>query len=229
MSMKRRTFAAIAATAGLLVAGGANAQPVKELRIDYQPSPIKDASIAMFETWGAKNGIKIVKVPEFYKAIYVEKMTASLTSNSDQYDVIWRNEGDGPALGSPAPSRPTMCRACSSPRSGAWTRSCSAMRRARTRSCRWARPSACSSIAPTSVQPSEVPKTLAEVVDMSKLQAAKKVKFGYVGAMSMNNSWFSWFWSMWGNNCDVLMPFYERDNKVLAPRTDGSRVSAGPA
>ena len=67
------------------------------------------------------------------------------------------------------------------------------------------------------MQPNEVPKTLADVVAMSKkLQAANKVKWGYVGAMSMNNSWFSWFWSMWGNNCDVLMPFYERDNKVLA-------------
>ena len=60
MSVRRRTLAAIAAAAGLLVAGGANAQAVKELRIGYQPSPIQDASIAMFETWGAKNGIKIV-------------------------------------------------------------------------------------------------------------------------------------------------------------------------
>jgi ABC-type glycerol-3-phosphate transport system substrate-binding protein len=34
--------------------------------------------------------------------------------------------------------------------------------------------------------------------------------------MSMNNSWFSWFWSMWGNNCDVLLPPYERDNAKLA-------------
>ena len=56
-----------------------------------------------------------------------------------------------------------------------------------------------------------------------KLQADNKVKFGYVGAMSMNNTWFTWFWSMWGNNCDVLMPFYERDNKVLAA-TAGSRA-----
>ena len=39
-----------------------------------------------------------------------------------------------------------------------------------------------------------------------KLQAEGKVKFGYVGGMAMNHSWFSWFWSMWGNNCDVLMP-----------------------
>src|SRR6201993_9873 len=58
---------------------------VKELRIGYQPSPIQDASIAMFEAWGAKNGVKIVKVPNSY-GVYVEKMTASLTSNSDQND-----------------------------------------------------------------------------------------------------------------------------------------------
>src|SRR5436190_19339515 len=74
-------------------AGVVNAQ-VKELRIGYQPSPIQDASIAMFETWGAKKGIKIVKVPNSY-GIYVEKMTASLTSNSDQYDVIWHNDDWG--------------------------------------------------------------------------------------------------------------------------------------
>ena len=67
---------------------------MKELRIGYQPSPIQDASIAMFETWGAKNGVKIVKVPNSY-GVYVEKMTASLTSNSDQYDVIWHNDDWG--------------------------------------------------------------------------------------------------------------------------------------
>jgi ABC-type glycerol-3-phosphate transport system substrate-binding protein len=63
----------------------------------------------------------------------------------------------------------------------------------------------------------EVPKTLEEVITVGKrLQAEGKVKFGYVGGMSMNNSWFTYFWSMWANNCDVLMPAYERDNKKLA-------------
>src|SRR5215470_17335913 len=82
----------LAAAAAMLVTT-ANAQ-VKELRIGYQPSPIQDLSIAMFETWGAKNGVKIVKVPNSY-GVYVEKMTASLTSNSDQYDVIWHNDDWG--------------------------------------------------------------------------------------------------------------------------------------
>ena len=78
--MGRRTLTALAV--GLLATGAAQAQ-VKELRIGYQPSPLQDASVAMFETWGAKNGVKIVKVPNSY-GVYVEKMTASLTSNSDR-------------------------------------------------------------------------------------------------------------------------------------------------
>ena len=77
----------MAAAAALVAVTGSAAAQVKELRIGYQPSPIQDASIAMFEAWGAKNGVKIVKVPNSY-GVYVEKMTASLTSNSDQYDVI---------------------------------------------------------------------------------------------------------------------------------------------
>jgi ABC-type sugar transport system substrate-binding protein len=61
MNIVRRTL--LAGAIGLLAASGANAQAVKELRIGYQPSPLQDASVAMFETWGAKNGVKIVKVP----------------------------------------------------------------------------------------------------------------------------------------------------------------------
>src|ERR1700758_3211788 len=85
---------AVAAAATLVAATSAAAQDVKELRIGYQPSPIQDASIAMMETWGAKHGVKIVKIPNSY-GVYVEKMTASLTSGSDQYDVIWHNDDWG--------------------------------------------------------------------------------------------------------------------------------------
>src|SRR5205814_2552972 len=84
----------MAASAALLAAAGAADAQVTELRIGYQPSPLQDASVAMFETWGAKNGVKIVKVPNSY-GVYVEKMTASLTSGSDQYDVIWHNDDWG--------------------------------------------------------------------------------------------------------------------------------------
>ncbi len=77
----------------LLAAGGASAQQ-KELRIGYQPNPIQDASIAIMEKWGARNGVKIIKVPNSY-GVYVEKMTAFLTSGADQYDVIWHNDDWG--------------------------------------------------------------------------------------------------------------------------------------
>ena len=197
-----------------LTAGSAMAQ-VKELRIGYQPSPIQDASIAMFETWGAKNGIKIVKVPNSY-GVYVEKMTASLTSNSDQFDVIWHNDDWGQTwahLLEPTDDIEALKFASK------WSMAPVVFANAEGKN----------TVVPMGqtfsvffyrndlVKPEEVPKTHAELVAMSKkLQADNKVKFGYVGGMSMNNTWFTFFWSMWGNNCDVLMPFYERDNKKLA-------------
>ena len=32
----------------------------------------------------------------------------------------------------------------------------------------------------------------------------------------MNNTWFSLWWTMWANNCDILKPLFERDNDKLA-------------
>ena len=66
----------------------------KELRIAYQPNPLQEASIDMMVKWGEKNNVKITKIPNSY-GVYVEKMTASLTSGSDQYDVIWHNDDWG--------------------------------------------------------------------------------------------------------------------------------------
>src|SRR5229473_1154909 len=173
-----------ACAAGIsLAAGGASAQQ-KELRIGYQPNPIQEASIAMMEKWGAKNGVKIIKVPNSY-GVYVEKMTAFLTSGSDQYDVIWHNDDWGQL----------------------WAHLLEPM--GHTFGVFYYRTDL--------VKENEVPKTWAELVSVSKkLQAEGKVKFGYVGGMSMNNTWFTWFWSMWTDNCDVLLPAYERANAVLA-------------
>lgn len=205
----------VAATAAMVAATGSAAAQVKELRIGYQPSPIQDASIAMFETWGAKNGVKIVKVPNSY-GVYVEKMTASLTSNSDQYDVIWHNDDWGQTWAHLL--EPTDDIAANK-FAEKWGMDKIVFGNAQGQN----------TVVPMGqtfsvffyrsdlVKPEEVPKTLAELVTVSKkLQADGKVKFGYVGGMAMNHSWFSWLWSMWGNNCDVLLPPYERDNKVLA-------------
>ena len=93
--MRRPFTAALAGIAGilLLTAVTAPAQQ-REVKIGYQPNPISDASIAILEKWAAKNNVKLVKIPNAY-GVYVEKMTASLTSGSDQYDVIWHNDDWG--------------------------------------------------------------------------------------------------------------------------------------
>jgi ABC-type glycerol-3-phosphate transport system substrate-binding protein len=67
------------------------------------------------------------------------------------------------------------------------------------------------------IKPEEVPKSFAELVSVSqRLQKEGKVKWGYVGGMTMNNTWFSFWWTMWANNCDILKPLFERDNDKLA-------------
>jgi ABC-type glycerol-3-phosphate transport system substrate-binding protein len=168
----------------------------------------------MFETWGAKNGVKIVKVPNSY-GVYVEKMTASLTSNSDQYDVIWHNDDWGQLwahLLEPTDDIPGLQFA------EKWGMDKVVFGNAQGQN----------TVVPMGqtfsvffyrsdlVKPEEVPKTLEELVTMSKkLQADGKVKFGYVGGMSMNNTWFSFLWTLWANNCDILKPMLERDNEKL--------------
>ena len=217
----RRTLAGAAACLWVAsVASGVTSsvawgQEVKELRIGYQPNPIQDASIAMMETWGARHGVKIVKIPNSY-GVYVEKMTASLTSGSDQYDVIWHNDDWGQLwahLLEPTDDVDGLKYA------DKWGMSPIIFNNAEGQN----------TVVPMGhtfgvfyyrtdlVNENEVPQTWDDIVKIGKkLQAEGKVKFGYVGAMSMNNTWFTWFWSMWTNNCDVLMPVYERDNKVLA-------------
>jgi ABC-type glycerol-3-phosphate transport system substrate-binding protein len=62
-----------------------------------------------------------------------------------------------------------------------------------------------------------VPTTFAQLVSVSqRLQKEGKVKWGYVGGMTMNNTWFSLWWTVWANNCDILKPLFERDSDKLA-------------
>jgi len=175
--MHRLTRLTLAAAAALGLATSAATAQVKELRIGYQPSPIQDASIAMFETWGAKNGVKIVKVPNSY-GVYVEKMTASLTSNSDQYDIIWHNDDWGQTW---AHLLEPMDDVEANKFASKWSMAPVVFANAQGQN----------TVVPMGqtfsvffyrsdlVKPEEVPKTLDELVAMSKkLQAEGKVKFG---------------------------------------------------
>ena len=210
---KLMTWAIAVATGIVLGAGGAQAQQ-KELRIGYQPNPIQDASVAMMEKWGARNGVKITKVPNAY-GVYVEKMTAFLTSGKDDYDVIWHNDDWGQLW---APLLEPMDDVAGLKSVDPWGVDPIIFNNAQGKT----------TVVPMGhtfgvffyrtdlLKESELPRTWDELVATSKkLQADGKVKWGYVGGMSMNHTWFSWFWTMWSTNCDVLAPPYERANAVL--------------
>ncbi|WP_447778281.1 ABC transporter substrate-binding protein [Variovorax boronicumulans] len=187
----------------------------KEIKIGYQPSPIQDSAIAIFERWGAKNNVKIVKVPNSY-GVYVEKMTASLTSGSDQYDVIWHNDDWGQLwskLLEPTDDIKGMEKV------QPWGVDGIIFNNEQGKS----------TVVPMAltlgvfyyrsdlIKESELPTTWDEMIRIGqRLQKEGKVKYGYVGGMSMNNTWFTWLWSMWTNNCDVFTPIFNRDNKALA-------------
>jgi ABC-type glycerol-3-phosphate transport system substrate-binding protein len=206
---------ALACAVGFLLAAGGAAAQQRELKIGYQPNPIQDASIAMMEKWGAKNNVKIVKVPNSY-GVYVEKMTASLTSGSDAYDIIWHNddwgqlwahllEPVGDVAGLQYADKWGMEDIIFNNAAGQPT----TVPMGHTFGVFFYRTDL--------VKETELPRTWADMVKVSqKLQSEGKVKWGYVGGMSMNNTWFSWFWTMWTNNCDVLYPVFNRDNKALA-------------
>src|SRR6266436_1866176 len=207
-----KTWIAAGAIGISLTAGTATAQD-KELRVGYQPNPIQDASIAMMEKWGAKNGVKITKIPNSY-GVYVEKMTASLTSSSDQYDVIWHNDDWGQLwahLLEPIDDIEGLKYA------DKWGMDGIIFNNAQGQN----------TVVPMGqtfgvfyyrtdlVSESELPKTLDDLVKVSKkLQAEGKVKFGYVGGMAMNHTWFTWFWSDAINTHKISprgMPTYDRN------------------
>ncbi len=213
MSTLRRW--SIACAAGISLAAGAAFAQQKELKIGYQPNPIQDASIAMMEKWGARNNVKIVKVPNSY-GVYVEKMTASLTSGSDQYDVIWHNDDWGQLWAHLLePTDDVAGLKYADP----WGMDKIIFDNAqgKTTTVPMGHTFGVFFYRTDLLKESELPRTWSDMVNISKkLQAEGKVKWGYVGAMSMNNSWFSWFWTMWTDNCDVLAPAFNRDNAALA-------------
>ena len=155
------------------------AQQQTELRIGYQPNPIEDASIAMMEKWGAKNNVKIIKVPNCLRRVCREDDRRADRRHSDQFDVIWHNDDWGQTCGrilleptdDIAGMKYRRCKWGMAPdhlgqRTG-W--------QSRPR-CRWATLSACFSIALISLKEDEAAQDAgADLVTVSKkLQADEK-------------------------------------------------------
>ena len=211
----KRTLSGAALSGTILAAGfltPAQAE-VTELKIGYMKHPIQEASVAIMEKWADENGINLIKIPMAY-SIFMEKVTATLTSEGDQFDIIWHNDDWGQLWLKWLETTDDiegMDKVAKSPLDAFLTED------------------GTPTVVPMThtvgtffyrtdlIGPDEVPTTWQELVDTSKrLQEEGKVKWGYVGAMAMNNTWFSLWWSMWSNKCDIFMPIWERDNEVLA-------------
>jgi ABC-type glycerol-3-phosphate transport system substrate-binding protein len=200
--------------AALSVLAGPAATQTTEIKIGYMKHPIHEASISIMEKWAEKNGVKLTKVPMAYE-IFMEKVTATLTSGGDQFDIIWHNDDWG-----------QLWKKWVEP-----TDDIEGLKSVfkRTVDVAFLNDDGKPTVVPMAhtfgvffyrsdlVQENEVPKTWDELVSVSqRLQKGGKVKWGYVGGMAMNHSWFAWFWALWANNCDIFAPPYERDNAMLA-------------
>jgi ABC-type glycerol-3-phosphate transport system substrate-binding protein len=164
------------------------------------------------EKWAEANDVTLVKIPMAYD-IFQEKVTASLTSGGDQFDVIWHNDDWGQLWKKwvePTGDIEGMDKVAQSPLDAFINDDgeVGVVPMAHTVGTFFYRTDL--------IGEDEVPTTFEELVEVSKrLQEEGKVKWGYVGGMKMNHTWFSFWWSMWANGCDIFLPIYERDNAVL--------------
>ena len=90
-----RCTAAVALAIGLsLTAADPAPAQERELKVGYMKNPIQDASLDIMEKWAKANNVKLTRVPMAY-SVFMEKVTATLTSGADQFDMIWHNDDWG--------------------------------------------------------------------------------------------------------------------------------------
>src|SRR5205807_2950365 len=184
----------------------------RELKVGYMKNPIQDASLDIMEKWAKAHGVKLTRVAMAY-SVFMEKVTATLTSGNDQFDVIWHNDDWGQLWEKWLETTNDVKgieNADQWPLLAFWNHDhkLTVVPMAHTVGTFFYRTDL--------VKPEELPTTFAQLVSVSqRLQKEGKVKWGYVGGMSMNNTWFSFWWTMWANNCDILKPLFERDNDKL--------------
>ncbi|MCK6449799.1 MAG: extracellular solute-binding protein [Alphaproteobacteria bacterium] len=208
----RRHLLSCLAAIGLAAVLPAAAQAQVELKVGYMKHPIQDASLDMMEKWAKANNVKFTRVPMAYN-VFQEKVTATLTTQGDQFDLIWHNDDWGQLWEKwlePTDDVKGMENVDKWPLDAFWSaeKKMTVVPMVHTVGTFFYRSDL--------LKPNEVPKTWAELVTVSqKLQKDGKVKWGYVGGMSMNNTWFAQWWTMWTNNCDIFYPLLERNNAKL--------------
>jgi len=209
--LKGAAAAALAIGVALGAAAPALSQE-REIKVGYMKNPIQDASLDIMDKWAKANNVKLTRIPMAY-SVFMEKVTATLTSGADQFDMIWHNDDWGQLWKKWLETTDDVKgieNADQWPLLAFWNdnKKLTTVPMAHTVGTFFYRTDL--------VKPEEVPKTFAELVTVSqRLQKEGKAKWGYVGGMSMNNTWFSFLWTMWANQCDILHPLFERDNEKL--------------
>ena len=207
-----RTLLACAVLVAAAAAGGTIAA-AKELRIAYlSEDPAQEANMAILEKWAWAKGITLVKYP-IGADRFVEVVAATLSEGDNQFDIIWHDDDRGRQWLEwlePVDDVPGMETVARKPLDAFidGDGKATAVPMAHTVGVFVYRTDL--------VSEEEVPRSLEDLVAVSKrLQGEGKVKWGYVGGMTLNQTWFTQWWSMWSNNCDIFRPIYERDNEVL--------------
>ena len=202
-------FGAWAATLAL-GAFATRAEAAETLNVCHGGHPIMEASIKILEKWAKKFDVNLTSTTIAY-AIFVPKITQILTTNSPQCDIVWHNDDWGQIWKQylvTTDDVPGVADFPKQPLDAFWNddHKLTVVPMVHTVGTFFYRTDL--------VAENEVPKTFDELVQVSeKLQKAGKVKWGYVGGMSMNNTWFSLWWTMWNNQCDILKPIYARTVK----------------
>ncbi|MGY3622159.1 extracellular solute-binding protein [Bradyrhizobium sp. USDA 10063] len=196
------------------VCSSTSAQSQTPLSICYVNHPVQVANVAILESWAAKYGVTLNKTVASY-AVYLPKITQMLTSGAnDQCDIIWNNDDWGQDLAQylepldDVPNARKVEAGQLEPFHNADGKT-TAVSMATTAGILFYRTDL--------ISEAQLPKTWDDLVKISqKLQSEKKVKWGYVGGMSYTNTFFSFWWTLWNNNCDIYAPAFERDNRKLA-------------
>jgi hypothetical protein len=212
MRASRRTLLKLTTAAMAMTLPFAASAQQTEIKVGYMKNPIQDASLDIMEKWAKANNVKLTRVPMAY-SIFMEKVTATLTTGADQFDIIWHNDDWGQLWKKwvePTDDIPGIENV------DPWVLEAFLNDNGKPTTI---------PIAPTVgtffyrsdlLQPNEVPKTFDELVSVSqRLQKEGKVKWGFAGPMAMNNTWFTFWWTMWSNKCDIFKPFFERNYEKL--------------
>ncbi len=202
---------AVVGMAGAAIAAGA-ASAQTELKVGYMKNPIQDASLDMMDKWAKANNVKLTRVPMAY-SVFMEKVTSTLTSGNDQFDIIWHNDDWGQLWKKwVEPTDDVKGMENTDP----WELEAFANDDNKPTVVPMAPTVGTFFYRKDLMKENEVPKTFAELVSVSqKLQKEGKVKWGFAGPMAMNNTWFTFWWTMWSNKCDILKPIYERNYEKL--------------